>query len=403
MEARDSQVTEPVPGSAKHSAAGSAAGFEHQRQLALVLLAEAYPLDPSVKARLEVAEDIDLTFDANAAAHIEVKHHLKDGVLTEFTAELWRTFEIWLDTIEEMPSDDWPRFLLATTATAKVDSAPYRLREGGRQIEEALNGLLHAAETSTSEDSKKARDRFRQLDRHRQLALLNQVTVLDGTPPVTKLEPRLRQALALGLPRTQIDLFMEGIHGWWVGQSVRLLAGDIPWVSGADLQDFCSSLRDNFNSRDLVAHPELSTDPTEDEKEPYRDKRFVQQLEIVDADLNAIDLAIRHYYRAFAQRGRWTRELEDLGDDLDQYEKRLHDEWEIAHVGMCNRLTEDDRERRQEGLRLSSDFGFRASARLRGLDEPVLRQGTLHGLADNMEVGWHPDFRQVFAAREAGS
>ncbi len=34
---------------ADHSAAGPAAGFEQQRQLALVLLCEAYVRDPSVK------------------------------------------------------------------------------------------------------------------------------------------------------------------------------------------------------------------------------------------------------------------------------------------------------------------------------------------------------------------
>jgi hypothetical protein len=50
--------------SVDHSATGPAAGFEHQRQLALILLCEAYPLDPSVSVRLEAVEDIDVLLAA---------------------------------------------------------------------------------------------------------------------------------------------------------------------------------------------------------------------------------------------------------------------------------------------------------------------------------------------------
>jgi hypothetical protein len=44
-----------------------------------------------------------------------------------------------------------------------------------------------------------------------------------------------------------------------------------------------------------VAHRELEVDPTEDEKEPYRKRPFVRQLEVVDAGPDVVDLAIRMY------------------------------------------------------------------------------------------------------------
>jgi hypothetical protein len=388
--------------STKHSAAASAAGFEHQRQLALVLLAEAYLHDPSVKVRLEAVEDIDLVFDANATAHVQVKHHLKDQVLTDFSPELWRTLAIWMEAIEGVPTSGWPRFYIATTAEAKPGSAAALLRQEGRKQDDALSALLAAANKSTDASSRQARDRFRGLDRHLQLALLERTTVLDATLPVAELDTRLRRALAYALPRIQTERFLAGVHGWWVARSVQLLTGGIPFVSGADLQAFGSSLRDQFNSKDLVPHKELVTDPTEDEKEPYRDRRFVQQLKLVNADFDAVDLAIRHYHRAYAQRGRWTRELDDLGNDIEEYETRLRDEWEIAHVAMRNQLTTDEEERAREGLKLATEFGRTATARLRGLDEPVLCHGTLHGLADVLKVGWHPDFRKLFSSEREG-
>jgi hypothetical protein len=38
-------------------------------------------------------------------------------------------------------------------------------------------------------------------------------------------------------------------------------------------------------------------------------------------------------------------------------------------------------------------FGNDTRAQLREVDEHVLCRGTLHGLADDLTIGWHPDFR----------
>jgi hypothetical protein len=384
----------------KHSAAASAAGFEQQRQLALVLLAEAYPSDPTVKVRLEAVEDIDLVSDTKKGRRFQVKHHLEDNLLTDKTPELWLTLAIWIDSVNGVPLEDWPHFYLATTATSKPDSAASHLGDSGRSLESALASLISAAEESTNTATDEARKKFLDLERHRQLALLEHVFVLDATPQVVDLDARLRRALLYALPGTQSDRFLEGIMGWWVSRSAGLLSGTIETVSGVQFHAFCVSLRDRFQSEGLVTHAELRTDPTDIEKVPYRDRRFVRQLELVEADANLVDLAIRHYHRAFAQRGRWARELDDLSDDIDAFEDRLSDEWEFAHTAMCSRVSSQAKERTQAGLRFFTEFPPSATARLRGLDEPVLCFGTLHGLADDVRVGWHPDYESFFSSAE---
>lgn len=385
----------------KHSAAASAAGFEQQRQLALVLLAEAYPSDPTVKVRLEAVEDIDLASDATGDRRIQVKHHLEDNLLTDFTPELWQTLAIWIDSVDGVPLDDWPRFYLATTATAKAGSAASQLAGNNqRSLDGALNALISAADGSSNADTDQARQKFLGLERHRQLSLLEHVFVLDATPQLVDLDTRLRQALSFALPGSQTDRFLEGVKGWWVSRSAGLLMGTIEAVSGAQFQAFCASLRDQFHSETLVTHDELRTDPSEIEKVPYRDKRFVRQLELVDADAALLDLAIRHYHRAFAQRGRWARELDDLSDDIDAYEDRLCDEWEFAHTFMRSQVGNQANERTRAGLKFFGEFPGNATARLRGLEEPVLCFGTLHGLADAVRVGWHPDYESYFSSEE---
>lgn len=379
---------------ADHSAAGPAAGFEQQRQLALVLLCEAYVGDPSVRVRLEAIEDIDVLSDVTSiSARVQVKHHLPDHTLTDTTPELWRALTVWMDLADTLDGD-LPRLHLATTSIAHPDSAAAVLGPGGRAVNVARDRLTMAAVASTNESTRVARERFATFDDAARLRLLEAVTVLDATAKVNELPARLRNALGLVVPSDQPGAFIERLQGWWVGRSVQLLAGELAHVSGEELYRFCDALRDGFRRGTLPVSEELYTDPTDEQKAPLREMVFVRQLKLVMASNEALDLAVRHYFRAFAQRSRWVRDLHDVDDDLAVYERRLIDEWEIAHTILRSRVGDDEAERCRGGRELSENLGGQVSARLRGLDEPVLCRGTLHGLADGMRIGWHPDFRE---------
>lgn len=384
-----------MPGG-NHSAAGIAAGFEQQRKLALVLLCEAYSRDPSVRVRLESVEDIDVVTEAAALdARVQVKHHLSDSILTDSTPELWRTLTGWMDLLEDDADSALPQLHLATTSSSHPDSAAFLLGPEDRNIELAGEKLLEAARKGQNGESRTARQRFASLTDSSRLRLLRAITVLDETAQIADLEPRLRSALGLVVPSERPRDFLERIQGWWVGRSALLLSGKLDEVSGGDLYRYCDALRDEFRRGALSATEELFTDPTEKEKAPLEDRVFIRQLKMVRAPNESLDLALRHYYRAFAQRGRWVRDLEDLDDDLDAYERRLRDEWEIAHVALRASVgSEEEEERCRGGLALAHSLSSNIAAPLRGLDQPVLCSGSLHGLADEIEIGWHPDFRE---------
>jgi hypothetical protein len=390
--------------SVDHSAAGPAAGFEQQRQLALVLLCEAYVRDPSVRVRLEAIEDIDIISVApDVDARVQVKHHLDSHTLTDSAREWWRALAVWMDLEAAMGSGPLPRLHLVTTSTAGADSAASMLRSDGRDVDAAVRRLIAAAEASTAERTQVARKRFLELPPLRQLRLMGAVTVLDATVPVAGLRKRLELALGLVVPSEQSEAFLERIQGWWVARSTQLLAGAIPFVSGADLYSFVDSVRDEYRRGALAVTAELHTDPNEEQKAPLKDRRFVRQLRLVKGSDELVDLAVRHYFRAFAQRSRWVRDLEDVDGDLESYERRLYDEWEIAYVEMCDRIGPQEDDRCRGGLDLAQNLATRVRARLRELDEPVLCRGTLHGLADTLQIGWHPDFRERLEPRAQGS
>lgn len=378
-----------------HSAAGQAAGYEFQRQLALVLFCEAYGRDPSAVVRLEAVEDIDVVSnDVSIDSRIQVKHHLRDYTLTDRSPELWRTLTVWMDLIEALDAERLPLLQLMTTSRSGSDSAASVLGPDDRDTALARDRLLVAASETGAKETRPARTRFAKLDAVAQQQLLSAITVLDTTERVTDLDGRLLKALGLVVPTGQPGAFVERLKGWWVGRSTQLLAGERSHVSGAELYHYCDAIRDEFRRGALVVSEELSLDPTEDEKAPLLSRPFIRQLRMVMARSEALDLAVRHYYRAFAQRGRWSRDLEDLEDDIARYERRLRDEWEIAFVALRARASDDPQQRSEIGLDLAMSFGSRTAAQLRGIDDPVLCRGTLHGLADEIKIGWHPDFRE---------
>lgn len=63
-----------------------------------------------------------------------------------------------------------------------------------------------------------------------------------------------------------------------------------------------------------------------------------------------------------------------------------------------------EEERQRAGRGLPRGLGNNSTARVRArFDERFMTRGTLHELADQLQVGWHPDYEarleQLFAAR----
>jgi hypothetical protein len=211
-----------------HSAAGQAAGYEYQRQLSLVLLAEALRHDPAVAVRLEAIEDVDIvSADDLVARHVQAKHHLDDYTLTDRSAELWRTLTVWMDLQKDLGGSPLPNLQLATTSTVASDAAVALLRPEERDVESARTKLIAIAEETGAEGTRTARKRFIDLGEATQIRLLHAATILDPSERVTALDERLRTALGMVVPREQPDTFLDRVKGWWVSRSVELLAREL--------------------------------------------------------------------------------------------------------------------------------------------------------------------------------
>jgi hypothetical protein len=105
--------------------------------------------------------------------------------------------------------------------------------------------------------------------------------------------------------------------------------------------------------------------------------------------------AIRNYYRAFEQRSRWVREDLLLIGELERYEERLIEEWDLHFEQMRDDLGDDAAE---EAMRQAAQSLYKwvesGSHRFirPGVTEPAIARGTYQMLADDLRVGWHLEF-----------
>jgi hypothetical protein len=368
--------------------------------LSLVLLAEAIRDDPKVAVRLEAIEDIDVISEIDSVSRsVQAKHHLDDYTLTDRSPELWRTLRVWIDLEKDLGEAALPNLQLMTTSTAAADTAVSLLGPEGRDVTAALSKLLAIAGERGAKDTRDIRSRFGELPESSQLRILHAATVLDASEPVAELDARLRDALGMVVPREQPDAFLERIKGWWVNRSVELLMRERDQITAEQLYEYCDAIRDDFRRGSLAITSELRTDPDLEAKQPLLAKPFVRQLHLVRAPDEIKDLAVRHYYRAYAQRGRWAREIDDLDEDIQGYEQTLTDEWETVFIALKVRAPAEP-EASAEGLKFAMTFGSNTRAQLRGVDQPVLCRGTLHGLADRLAIGWHPNYLKLMGADE---
>ncbi len=329
---------------------------------------------------------------------VQAKHHLDAYTLTDRSPELWRTLRVWMD-LEESDAA-LPNLQLVTTSTAAADTAVAVLGPEDRDVTAALLKLLAIARARREGDARdppalrqpggivSAQDSSRRDDLGHERADYRARRAPTG---------RARH----GRPTKQPDAFLERVKGWWADRSVELLTRERDQITGEQLYEYCDSVRDDYRRGSLAITSELRKDPDAEAKQPLLAKPFVRQLHLVGASDDVTDLAVRHYYRAYAQRGRWARDIDDLDEDIQGYEQTLTDEWETEFVALKVRASSAEAQARAgAGLELALSFGSNTRAQLRGVGEHVLCRGTLHGLADRLTIGWHPDYRELMAANE---
>lgn len=392
-----------TPRSGDFSAVDATLGYLYQVRCALLWTLRRLKVEPDFLVGIETLDDVAFeTVAGDPTELLQTKHHRRGtGALTDASSDLWKTLRIWFEGVASNNIPSSARLCIVTTGTAPAGSAASRLRATGRDVSAARQALDATAASSGSTTNAAAYQAYLATTPAERTAILERVTVLDASPAVDDLDGELRQEIYWAAGKEHHAAFLERLEGWWFRSVLQQLGGaPTNRIGSVEVEAQMSDLREQFKQQTLPIDDDLLEFTLDDTtREAHERSPFVRQLELVRAGKRRIAAAIRDYYRAFEQRSRWLRDDLVVGMDLHKYERHLLEEWELVFEAMRDELGEAAAEdakvtAAQSVLKWAERTPFRIRPQV---TEPFVSRGSFHMLADELQVGWHPEFRDRLA------
>jgi len=393
-----------TPGASQFAAVDATLGYLYQIHSALLWTLQRLRADPDFLVSVETLDDVTFeTAGGEVTELLQTKHHRNSTAsLTDASPDLWKTLRIWFEGHKSGEISQRTNLYLVTTGNASNDTAASRLRGEDRDVQRAQQALDATASSSTSKANRRAYEAYLSVSPARRATVLGKVVVIDASPTSLDLDDELRQEVYWATTKEYHEAFLDRLEGWWLRRVLRQLT-DAPQdrIGSVELEAQMSDLREQFKQDALPIDDDLLEFKLDDATRAAHDRStFVMQLQIIKAGNRRIAAAIRDYYRAFEQRSRWLREDLVIRLDLDKYEKRLVEEWELVFEGMRDELSDDAVDEIQErAARTVLQWAETATIAIRpNVTEPFVSRGSLHMLADDARIGWHPEFRDTLAS-----
>lgn len=383
------------------SAAESALGYLYQVRCALLWSLQRLPSEPVFEVSIETLDDVTFENDGAPRELLQTKLHRKHGAnLTDASPDLWKTLRLWIAALDAGQTTNQTVFYLVTTENAPSGTIAGYLTPKDRDTDAALRKLDQTAQTSSNQANATAYQAYLGKTPGERKSLIDRVFIIDCAPGIADVDRMLKTEVFYASSREHQNAFLEYLEGWWFRRALEQLQriNDGDRISSEELEAQMADLRDQFRRDSLPIADDLVNYELDDETvESHHDFPFVQQIRLATSHATRISSAIQDYYRAFEQRSRWQRQDLLFVGDLKSYEKRLVEEWELLFAAVEDRIgenafEEDKKAAAQEVLSWAETGAVNARIKAE-VSEPFITRGSLHILANELRVGWHPEFR----------
>jgi len=384
------------------SAADPALGYLYQVRCALLWSLQRLKEEANFETSIETLDDVAFEANGEPIALLQTKHHKNRGAnLTDASPDIWKTIRIWIAALDAGEITKETLLYLVTTENAVPGTIAGNLKRDPRDLDAALHSLEVTARTSTNPINSHAYAAFLGKSPVARRALIERICIVDSAPDISDLDDLLKKEVYHAAGRFHLDTFLTYLEGWWFRRSViqlkRIELKDRILSDEIELQ--MSDLRDQFKQDSLPISDDLLNYKLHDETAAaLHSFPFVHQVELATNNTTRIAAAIRDYYRAFEQRSRWQRQELLFVGDLSIYEKTLIEEWELIFAGIEDKVGSDAAEEAKRGAAqeiLSWAEVGSVKARIKpGVTNSFVTRGSLHILANDLRIGWHPDFKK---------
>jgi hypothetical protein len=387
-------------------ASAPALGYLYQCRYALLLALEKEE-DPNLCVSVEKLDDVAFheapTTPSVARELLQFKHHVgRKGGLGDSSPDVWKTIRIWAEGVRVGRIDlDRVVLMLVTNSQANNRNAIRFLRHESatRKPSEALKKLVAAGTSSHNQVVNDGCSALMALTAAERESLFRAVYLLDNAPSAVDLDRALGNALRLAVHPQHRDAFVQRLEGWWLRKLVLHLSNPSPSVIPvSDIHQQIYEFQQDFR-RSALPNDMLEED-LPPEAHPDSDERtFVRQLHLICLSGERLRYAQGDHYRAFTQRSRWVKDRLIALDEASHYERRLIEGWRERFAIMKEGVPAggDETTLARNGQELYNWVATQAPSESALWVRPDFREtymtrGSYHMLADQLRVGWHPEF-----------
>jgi hypothetical protein len=354
------------------------------------------PVDSFVT--LEVFEDVGLETSDGQRTASQVKTGLVKNPLADRSPELWKTLANWCDAIEQAELD--PAKTIFEIYVAKPQKGRIAtLFHDARSANDAKAAIVEAQKffaKKTRRSGVAAKETEAESYANRALRFDGpalEMLIQNFRVTTAKRNPLadLRPAVAAKWIRPEsVDLVIQHAHGWIKERLDGLLLAQMPATIGAnDFNREILAFLPRCDFRTMVTS--MAGLPSAEQIAAEKAKIYVQQLEIVDLDDDAILQSINEYLRASVTRTKLAEQGIVHEDSFVEYQEALMAFW--RNKKRQNALTHTQHKPEGLGQLLFSDCCLHKE-KLQGLEMPAyFTPGSFHALADDRTIGWHPDYQ----------
>lgn len=380
----------------KSNAPGQLLGYTMQFPRALYHLLRSSPKDA---VYVEVFGDVaTLTSDGQLLSE-EDKSSISGNPLTDRSTDLWKTFSNWITAILNHEFDvEHTEFVLYCnqagrpaivdrfcTAQSKkeaqiaIEYAKDELKDikEGHEIWEYYNFVI-----SKNEDILiKIIQRF-------DLQIGNDAGYEDAKDELQRIH----------VHENQVEFVLDKLNGWL--QRViceKIYNKELALITWEQFHQEFTVLLQRSRCRELIdftMNYSYNKDDEDVQKQVCSRPIYLQQLEEIDLTEEDILAEIADYLRADVNREKWLADDiidEDIADDFD---KRLKEFWKNQRKKI--QITEKTLTEKDKGQLLLYECKSRHE-NIGDMTPPTSTiSGTYHALADNVEIGWHPNWENIF-------
>lgn len=388
------------------SAVPSAVGYYYQGMYALVVLC-----DGSDSASVSVETDDDVVLNDSVKTLIQLKHSLGEKSSLSITdVGLWKAIRNW----SGRPHDGTELFIFVTRAPVPNDSILSPLLREGSQRGKVLKELVDEAtrvldertaaqtagkKTLPHEYRAKGCETFLALPPKRQKELIRLIRILPQTTNATDIPDLLAERLGNCIMPSVRMVIIERLIQWWDREIVLSLLGKR--AREIEKQELLSTL-----NRFIVENGEENLPDDFSPLKPTSlkdgmDRFMAKQIEWVNGGNSRLNRAALARWRARSQREAWMKSDVAIVRELKLYDDHLVESWkERFGPAKDDCKDSDDATLCKVGLALLDWSHLNAPNDIRPIRRlwahSYLIQGSYQQLAEQGDVGWHPDYEAKY-------